>query len=335
MKVDTNTDEWFLAVASLLAPDSLSVNPNELETSPKEQREAAALAAKQTLPGDIIVVTTSGLSYSSLRHATDQPHDHALIVVSETEALHVGPPKAILIPLERVLLPKRQPAIFRVPSIANSPDAQALVAKYARQFVGTPYNLTRVMQLIASLAMHNAVNMTPFQKLPTPKDAWICTDAILALLAAASPTFQAQLKQATPRLEFHKLGSATLNDILALKHLGITERVCLPPTNFTVQPSPQMNWSSVTNAAIEQWNELPDWETMQMYMDLGVSYVAHRLAKQKPRDFERQLRTLGYLVGLLVLLKRHEFFVMLFRRYVQAMLLKTVATQLWAHKSKL
>ncbi|OQS05786.1 ATP-binding Cassette (ABC) Superfamily, partial [Thraustotheca clavata] len=328
MKLQPASDEWFLALASLLAPDSLSVNENELETSPKEQREAAALAASKTLPGDIIVVTTNGFSYSSLRHMCDQPHDHALIVVNETQALHVGPPKAILIPLERVLLPKRQPAIFRVPSIAESPQAQALITKYATQFVGTPYNLSRVIQLITSLATHKSFNIMPFKKLSTPQDAWICTDAILALLAAASPTFQAQLKQAASRLELSKLGSATLRDILTLRQLGITERVCLPPTNFTVEPSPSINWSTIAKSATEQWNELPDMETLQMYMDLGVSYVAHSLAKQKPREFERQLRTIGYIVGLLVVLNRHEFFTMLFRRYVQAMLLKHVATQL-------
>ncbi|KDO25594.1 hypothetical protein SPRG_08893 [Saprolegnia parasitica CBS 223.65] len=325
MKLDTNADEWLLSVASLLAPDSLSVNPNELETSPKEQREAAALAAKKTLPGDIIVVTTNGVAYSSVRHVCDQPHDHALIVVSETEALHVGPPKAILIPLERVLLPKRQPAIFRVPSIGASPEAQALVAKYARQFVGTPYNVARVLQLITSLATHNAVKVMPFQKLPTPHEAWICTDAILALLAAASPTFQDQLKKAAPRLEFAKLGSATLNDILSLKHLGITERVYLPPTTFTVQPSSQMDVQVLIQSAYTQWQALPDVDTLQMYMDAGIAYLAHRLAQQKPRDFERQLRSLGYILVLLALLKGHSFFLLLLRRYLQAMLLKQVA----------
>ncbi|ETV66735.1 hypothetical protein, variant [Aphanomyces astaci] len=276
-------DDHLRGLLELLAPDSLSVNGNELDHASQDEREAAAHAATQTKPGDIILVTTGGFVYSTGRYLTQQPWDHALLVVDATKALHVGFPRICYVSLERVLLPKRQPAIYRVPSIHASPNAQTLLQKYAQLMQDTPYDLARAILLGRHLMLEHLFNIQPTTRTAAPpRRAWVCTDAILSLLAVCSPTFHRQLKANTPRLHLSKLGIASLKDFQTLHHHSVLDRVPLPPYNFNVQPTPAFDTAYFMTNVLAFPNPVVLWDRFHSVVERWAAHAVCILLRKFP-----------------------------------------------------
>ena len=48
------------------------------------------------------------------RSFTGQDHDHITVVVEAEKVLHIGPPKVRLLPLHRVMEPRREPRVLRI-----------------------------------------------------------------------------------------------------------------------------------------------------------------------------------------------------------------------------
>ncbi|KAF0698621.1 Aste57867_10778 [Aphanomyces stellatus] len=324
----TDTDR-VRGLLEILAPDSLSVNGNELEHASQEERDAASLAIGLTKPGDIILVTTGGFVYSTGRYLCQQPWDHALLVVDSTKALHVGYPRVCYVSLERVLLPKRQPAIYRVPSIADSPDAQATIQKYAEQMQDTPYDIPRALALIRTLTMEHMLNVKPSSRVQPPRKAWICTDAILSLLAACSPAFQLQLKKHSKRLHLSQIGIASLKDFLTLHHLSAIDRVPLPPYNFKVQPQPTFDMQYVVQKLVDLPSPMAVWDRFNELLDGFTAAVAY----QHPAKLEKQLKSMVYAVLLLVLLKKHALVLQTVHRALQLVRNLVVYDRFMFHRS--
>ena len=64
----------------------------------------------------------------------------AVVLEDATRVLHVGPPSAKVLPLQRLLLPKRQPVVFRV----RMTDAERRkFLSCVRQLVGCRYDIVR------------------------------------------------------------------------------------------------------------------------------------------------------------------------------------------------
>ncbi|KAH9185458.1 hypothetical protein AeNC1_012569 [Aphanomyces euteiches] len=307
------TNDHIRDLIALFAPDSLSVNRNELDHASDEERQAARFARDQTKPGDIILVTTGGFVYSTGRYFCQQPWDHALLVVDDTKALHVGYPRVCYVSLERVLLPKRQPAIYRVPSISQSPQAQALLQRYAELLQDAPYDIPRALVLIRNLSVEHLFNIKPSSNLSPPRKAWVCTDAIISLLAACSPEFQKQVKQHSKRLHLSRIGTASLKDFLTLHHHSVIDRVPLPPIDYNVQPKPTFDSAYVLNQIAALPNPMDAWEQLNRIL----RRFAHRMAHQHPAVLEKQIKAMAYVVLLLILFKKHSLVLSVLHRAVQ------------------
>ena len=64
--------------------------------------------------GDIVLTSTPGLAMQIGRTFTAQDHDHITVVVKPGKVLHIGPPKVRLLPISRVMEPRREPLVLRL-----------------------------------------------------------------------------------------------------------------------------------------------------------------------------------------------------------------------------
>ncbi|CAK4704725.1 unnamed protein product [Aphanomyces euteiches] len=243
------TNDHIRDLIALFAPDSLSVNRNELD----QYDHLLASVVSQ-----LVVQLTKSVKQQDLR----ETRPNQLLVVDDTKALHVGYPRVCYVSLERVLLPKRQPAIYRVPSISQSPQAQALLQRYAELLQDAPYDIPRALVLIRNLSVEHLFNIKPSSNLSPPRKAWVCTDAIISLLAACSPEFQKQVKQHSKRLHLSRIGTASLKDFLTLHHHSVIDRVPLPPIDYNVQPKPTFDSAYVLNQIAALPNPMDAWEQL-------------------------------------------------------------------------
>ncbi|KAI9905725.1 hypothetical protein PsorP6_014198 [Peronosclerospora sorghi] len=184
------------AATQVLAPNSLQFNEQEFQRSSKEAQDAAREAMKLVQPGDLIFITTSGLVYSVGRYLTENDYDHVqkkkrfftvafnvvglaqVVVLDDRTVLHIGMPSVKLMPLERLLLPQRQPVVLRVPM---SETERQLFLSCARQLIGCKYDVTRAYELVVRLALKRLTGSSPLPKLSldVKSNAWICTDAVM------------------------------------------------------------------------------------------------------------------------------------------------------------
>ncbi|UIZ27760.1 hypothetical protein KXD40_005509 [Peronospora effusa] len=95
------------STVEMLTPNSLQFNEQEFQRSPKEARDAA---------------------------------QEAVVVLDECTVLHIGLPVVRVMPLERLLLPQRQPVVLRVPM---SETELQLFLRCARQLIGCEYDVAR------------------------------------------------------------------------------------------------------------------------------------------------------------------------------------------------
>ena len=141
-----------------------------MSSSSVQDRQVAETVAQQVKPGDIIFVTTPGQFYAFWRNITNNMHDHAVrcmslccneaqlrsqVVVLDAETvLHIGPPRARKLPLQRLLLPKRQPAILR-PKL--SPSERDHFVGAMKSLEHCTYDLGRAYRVILRLALDHMV----------------------------------------------------------------------------------------------------------------------------------------------------------------------------------
>lgn len=281
--------EIFQHVARVLAPDSLLVDSHvELSRTSPRDRAAASEACRLTQPGDIILVTTPGFFYTALRALTQNPHDHAVVVVDAQRVMHIGPPRCRYLPLERLLLPKRQPAILR-------PMFDTLVARenFVRSLEalnGCAYDLQRANRVLLRLIWACLSRNYPlFPRLDPEVDwqphAWICTDAIFVLLAAAGGPVWTRAIHSTPGLDYQKHGSSTLCDFVTLReaHAHLLQRIPLPAQTFRTTPASSRAWVT--------WREaLATW--------------ARQLSSERAQT--QTLPLMIYCIGLLLMMKRRN-----------------------------
>ncbi|CAI5730182.1 unnamed protein product [Hyaloperonospora brassicae] len=226
-------------LAQVLAPNSLQFNAHEFQRASKAAQEAARDAATRVQPGDLIFSTTSGAVYSMGRYVTENTYDHVVIVMDERTVLHVGMPSVRLMPLERLLLPQRQPVVLRV---AMAEEELQRFLRCARHLVGCQYDVARAYQLMVRLALKRLTGSSPLPRLPldVKSNAWICSDAILVLLAGCCEAFREALAKARQEaeLDIFTIGSASLTDFQRLRRIepAVISRVPLPVVNFTLAP---------------------------------------------------------------------------------------------------
>lgn len=187
--------------AKLIAPDSLANDSvRELEFVSEKDRQIAQDAADLVQPGDIIFVTTPGRFYAFWRRITNNLHDHAVVVIDKETVLHVGPPRARKLQLQRLLLPKRQPAILR-PNL--TPEQRECFVDSMKQLEHCTYDIIRAYRLIVRLALDHLYSIKPLRPLK-PCDwkyrSWICSDAILYLLADSNPEMMKMIKESASKL---------------------------------------------------------------------------------------------------------------------------------------
>uniref|UniRef100_M4C6Y7 Uncharacterized protein n=1 Tax=Hyaloperonospora arabidopsidis (strain Emoy2) TaxID=559515 RepID=M4C6Y7_HYAAE len=162
-----------------------------------------------------------------------------VIVLDECTVLHVGMPSVRLMPLERLLLPQRQPVVLRV---TMSEEERQRFLRCARHLVGCQYDVTRAYKLMLRLALKRLTGLSPLPRLPldVKSNAWICSDAILVLLAGCCEAFREALVKARreAELDIFTIGSASLTDFQRLRRIEptIISRVPLPVVNFTLAP---------------------------------------------------------------------------------------------------
>ena len=106
--------------------------------------------------GDIILMSTPGRFYAFGREMCGMIYDHAVVVIDEDSVLHIGPPVARRLSLQRILLPKRQPVVLR-PRL-NEKEKRSFVNAMA-DLEGCHYDLSRYNeQNILNLFIHLLFN---------------------------------------------------------------------------------------------------------------------------------------------------------------------------------
>ncbi|KAL4141163.1 hypothetical protein PRNP1_014285 [Phytophthora ramorum] len=318
------------SAAQLLAPNSLQFNEHEFQRSPKEAQDAAREAAKLVKPGDLIFITTSGLVYSVGRYLTENAYDHVVVVLDENTVLHVGMPSVKLMPLERLLLPQRQPVVLRVPM----PDEELqLFLRCARQLLGCRYDVARAYQLMLRLVLKRVTGSTPLPRLPldVKSNAWICSDSIIVLLAGCCKGFREALAKARQEtdLDIFTLGSASMTDFQRIRRVqpDIISRVPLPVVNYTLAPR-QRSWRAYIPEAVRFAQSVQDGTLKWPLLAPELFPKVHDFAASIPPtslSVKRKTQILGYIIVFLVLLRRGLTVRKVLLRAVEVLMLRYVA----------
>jgi uncharacterized membrane protein YgcG len=227
--------------ARLFAPDSLML-PDEYdnETASPQELRAVDEAASHVQPGDIILVTTPGPFYSFWRSIAASGHDHAVVVVSETHCMHVGPPRARKLLLKRLLFPKRKPTIFR-PKLTEEELKRFMMD--IEWLENSRYNIERAVTLLLKLAFKNKLHVNYGATLRPAGDntsSWICTDAVMVALCRSSAQIRAAAGAVQPPLDMLAHGSCTLTDVsrLAFSNPELLQHVHLPVRMYDSDSAP-------------------------------------------------------------------------------------------------
>ena len=117
-----------------IAPQSLGIDRVEYEIERKwvksrttrEESNIARIMKENEIvkPGDLILIRTPGKFYEQARKLTRNNYDHVVVVVKEGKVLHVGPPSARLLPIERVLVSFRQPKVLLCGFVVSMQDSE-------------------------------------------------------------------------------------------------------------------------------------------------------------------------------------------------------------------
>ncbi|KAG6617434.1 ATP-binding Cassette (ABC) Superfamily [Phytophthora cinnamomi] len=318
------------SAAQVLAPNSLQFNEHEFQRSPKEAQDAAREAAKLVKPGDLIFITTSGLVYSVGRYLTENAYDHVVVVLDESTVLHVGMPSVKLMPLERLLLPQRQPVVLRVPM--PEPELQ-LFLRCARQLIGCKYDVARAYQLMLRLALKRMTGSSPLPRLPldVKSNAWICSDSIIVLLAGCCTAFREALVKARQEteLDIFTLGSASMTDFQRIRRIqpDIISRVPLPVVNYTLTPR-KRSWRAYIPEVVRFAQSVQDGTLKWPLLAPEVFPKVHEIAASIPPTswpVKRKLQIFSYVVVLLLMLRRGLTVKRVLLRAVEVLMLRYVA----------
>jgi hypothetical protein len=197
----------------VFAPESLAID----KPASSAQLEAFQRVKHLVEPGDVILLTTPGIFYSSMRFVTKHPADHAVIVLNNQMVLHVSPGRIRVIPLPRVLEQSRSPLIIR-PNIPK-PQVQQLV-QLLDSFVGKRYDLPRVYDAIFRLFLHRHVGITSrihkFNINHIKRTKWICSDIILLSLMTVSQDIRNAVHSMKGKLDYSRIGVASLEDFIVI-----------------------------------------------------------------------------------------------------------------------
>ncbi|EGZ21389.1 hypothetical protein PHYSODRAFT_492537 [Phytophthora sojae] len=324
------------SAAQVLAPNSLQFNEHEFQRSPKEAQDAAREAAKLVKPGDLIFITTSGLVYSVGRYLTENAYDHVVVVLDESTVLHVGMPSAKLMPLERLLLPQRQPVVLRVPM----PESELqLFLRCARQLIGCKYDIARAYQLMLRLALKRMIGSTPLPRLPldVKSNAWICSDSIIVLLAGCCTAFREALAKARQEteLDIFTLGSASMTDFQRIRRIqpDIISRVPLPVVNYTLAPR-KRSWRAYIPEVVRFAQSVQDGTLKWPLLAPEIFPKVHEVAAAIPPTswtVKRKIQVLGYVIVFLMMLRRGLTVRRVLLRAVEVLMLRYVAQHVMLH----
>ncbi|KAG7385043.1 hypothetical protein PHYPSEUDO_001979 [Phytophthora pseudosyringae] len=350
------------SAAQVLAPNSLQFNEHEFQRSPKEAQDAAREAAKLVKPGDLVFITTSGLVYSVGRYLTENAYDHVVVVLDERTVLHVGMPSVKLMPLERLLLPQRQPVVLRVPM----PEAELqLFLRCARQLIGCKYDVARAYQLMLRLVLKRLTGSTPLPRLPldVKTNAWICSDSIMMLHRIQRSLNQGEardrsrfvtltiavllrgltnglylgciLAARTTSPDIFTLGSASMTDFQRIRRIqpDIISRVPLPVVNYTLAPR-NRSWRAFVPEAVRFVQSVQDGTLKWPLLAPEIFPKVHEFAASMPPaswPVKRKIQALGYVIVLLLMLRRGLTVKRVLLRAVEVLMLRYVAHHVMLH----
>ncbi|ETO75806.1 hypothetical protein F444_08661 [Phytophthora nicotianae P1976] len=346
------------SAAQVLAPNSLQFNEHEFQRSPKEAQDAAREAAKLVKPGtcscgrcgivtarwvlrlidagDLIFITTSGLVYSVGRYLTENAYDHVVIVLDQNTVLHVGMPSVKLMPLERLLLPQRQPVVLRVPM---SEGELQLFLRCAKQLIGCKYDVARAYQLMLRLALKRVTGSTPLPRLPldVKSNAWICSDSIIVLLAGCCKGFREALVKARQEtdLDIFTLGSASMTDFERIRRIepSIISRVPLPVVNYTLAPR-KRSWRAYVPEVVRFAQSMQAGTLKWPLLAPEIFPTVHEFAASIPPTswpVKRKIQMLGYVIVFLLMLRRGLTVKRVLLRAVEVLMLRYVAHHVMLH----
>ncbi len=163
-------------------------------------------------PGDLILIRTPGWGYRLGCTLDRQTYDHVAVVVSDGMTVNIVPPRAKLIPLERLLETRPERLVLR-PGWEDESQRAAFVAAM-EAFEGRPYDMRRALTGIGLNILHARLGIPVRLRRPPPgTQIWVCTEAILEALRSAIPFFREI--QHLP-LDYYRLGFSTTNDFLCI-----------------------------------------------------------------------------------------------------------------------
>ncbi|KAG1708832.1 hypothetical protein DVH05_022453 [Phytophthora capsici] len=324
------------SATQILAPNSLQFNEHEFQRSPKEAQDAAREAAKLVKPGDLIFITTSGLVYSVGRYLTENAYDHVVVVLDERTVLHVGMPSVKLMPLERLLLPQRQPVVLRVPM---SEAELHLFLRCAKQLIGCKYDVARAYQLMLRLVLKRVTGTTPLPRLPLDikSNSWICSDSIIVLLAGCCKAFREALTKARNEtdLDIFTLGSASMTDFQRIRRVqpDIISRVPLPVINYTLAPR-KRSWRAYVPEVVRFAQSVQEGTLKWPLLVPELFPKVHEFAASIPPTswpVKHKAQVLGYMIVFLLLLRRGLTVKRVLLRAVEVLMLRYVAHHVMLH----
>ncbi|CAI5743772.1 unnamed protein product [Peronospora destructor] len=324
------------SAAQVLVPNSLQFNEHEFQRSPKEARNAAQEAVKLVKPGDLIFITTSGLVYSVGRYLTENAYDHVVVVLDECTVLHIGVPAVRVMPLERLLLPQRQPVVLRVPM---SETELQLFLRCARQLIGCKYDVARAYQLMLRLTLKRLTGSSPLPRLPldVKSNAWICSDSIVVLLAGCCMAFREALVKAKQEtaLDIFTVGSASMTDFERIRRIqpGIMSRIPLPVVNYTLAPH-KRSWRAYVPEVARFTQSLQNGTLKWPLLPPEFLPKVHEFATSIPPTswtVKRKIQTLCYVTIFLMTLRRGFTVKRVMLRAIEMLMLRYVVHNVLLH----
>lgn len=176
-------------------------------------------------PGDILLVRSPQKTFRLGRRLMRTEHDHVSVVLGGGRALNIVHPRAVLTPLERMLVPGRSPALLR-PAWPSEAARAAFVADL-EQLQDAPYNTLRGISLVLRLFLKRTLGLSlPLAEPRADGPSYICSDTMLLRLERHLPGFAERIRELP--LDYVQLRCASTDDFLAIARQR--------PDLLTVQP---------------------------------------------------------------------------------------------------
>jgi hypothetical protein len=230
-------------------------------------------------PGDLILTQTPSAMFGIFRDMGHTQYDHVVAVIDKERSLHISYPYAKLVPTILFVQDKKRPLVLK--NKMEKLQKDNFIQSIKHNLVGKSYDYKRVIHffIFSKLAEVSNINYRYVDR----DDKVVCTHHITKEIMKISPSVKREIQQSAilneeigehyddyqdfdfdsvPKaglLDFQKLGTFSINDILQLKMLNYSIFQQLHLFQDTVQPVERDSKLSLGDRILDQFIKMfPD-----------------------------------------------------------------------------